>query len=86
MVKAELFLELLMCLFADPACLDGPSELLDGRIGRKVAEIIFALAGRAMYADQPHLLTGEVLRSHIADTLERTIGDAYAKGSKAGGK
>jgi hypothetical protein len=44
-IEAELFLELLMRLFADPAGFDGTRKLLDWRLGRQVREIIFALTG-----------------------------------------
>jgi hypothetical protein len=36
LVEAELFLQLLMRLFAYPACLDGYGELLERRVGGKV--------------------------------------------------
>src|SRR3546814_17509505 len=48
-----LFLELLMRLFADSARLDCPGQVLDGGVGRRVREIVFALAVRTMLAHQP---------------------------------
>lgn len=61
MVEAEFLLELLMRLFADPARLDGTCKLLERDVRGKVGEIVFALASRAMLADDPDLLSGQVL-------------------------
>lgn len=77
-VEAEFFLELLMGLFADPARLDGPCEPFDRRVRRQVREIIFAFAGRAMFADDPDFLAGQMLRAHVMDALGRPIGDTHA--------
>lgn len=55
-------------------------------IGRQVGEIVFALAGRTVFADQPDLLAGRVLCPHVTDALGRTIGDTHANGGKAGDK
>ena len=41
-----------MRLFADPARLDGAGEVLERSIGGQVGEVVFALAGRAVLADQ----------------------------------
>src|SRR6516162_11462220 len=84
-IEAEFFLELLMRLLADPARLDGPGELLRRRVGRKIGEIVFALTGRTVLADHPHLFTGQMLRAHVADSLCRAIGDTHAQRGEAGG-
>ncbi len=68
MVETKFFLELLMRLFADPARLDGAGEFLERGVGGKVGEIILSLAGRAMFADGPDLLAGQVL-PHIVEPL-----------------
>ena len=83
MVEAELFLELLVRLFADPACLDGASEIPDRRICGQVREIIFALAAGTMLTNQPSFFPGHVLRTRSADTLRRAVGDAHAHDGKA---
>ena len=57
-VEAELFLELLMRLLADPTCLDGAGEHLQRRLRRQVGEIVFALAVRTVLSDQPDFFTG----------------------------
>src|SRR4030095_5658830 len=82
-VEAVFFLQLLVSLFADPARLDGCSELLERGVGRKVGEIIFALAGRAMFADDPDFLARQVLGAHLAYSLGGTVSDAHAHGAKA---
>src|SRR3546814_8683715 len=71
-----LFPELLMRLFADSARLDCPGQVLDGGVGRRVREIVFALAVRTMLAHQPGYLTGHVLPARGADALWRAISDA----------
>ena len=43
-VEAELFLELLMGLLADPPRFDGAGQLLDRRVSRHVGEVVLALA------------------------------------------
>ncbi|ESZ55487.1 hypothetical protein X727_33080 [Mesorhizobium sp. L103C119B0] len=82
MVKAEFFLELLMRLFAYPARLDSACELLERGVSGKVGEIIFALAGRAMLADNPDLLAGQVLGAHVADALGWTVGNRTRTAAK----
>src|SRR3954453_10504163 len=59
-VEAELLLELLVRLLAHPARLDGRRQLLEGRVGREVREVVLALAAGAVLAHQPHLLAGQV--------------------------
>src|SRR3546814_19428214 len=83
MVEAELFLELLVRLFADPACLDGASEIPDRRICGQVREIIFALAAGTMLTNQPSFFPGHVLRTRSANTLRRAVGTATPPDGKA---
>ena len=75
-VQTEFFLELLMCLFADPACFDGAGQLLDRRVGGQVREVVLAFAGRAMLAHEPDLLAWQVLSAHIMNTLRWPVADA----------
>src|SRR5689334_23964840 len=72
-VETELFLELLMRLFADPARLDGAGEHLERRLRRQIGEVVFALAIRAVLTDQPDFFTRHVLSPHIADALWRPV-------------
>ena len=43
-IETEFFLQLLMSLFAYPASFDGARQLFDRHVGRKVREIVLALA------------------------------------------
>jgi hypothetical protein len=83
-VEAEFFLELLMCLFADPARFDGAGQLLDRRVGGQVGEVVLALAGRAMFADEPDFLAWQVLSAHIVDTLRWPVCYTHTNSGEAG--
>jgi hypothetical protein len=50
-IKAKLFLELLMGLLADPAGFDGAGQILERRVGGQIAEVVFALSGGAVLTD-----------------------------------
>ncbi len=58
--QAQLLLELLVCLLADPTPLDGRGEGAQRRAARQVAEVVLALAARTLLAHKPDLLAGEV--------------------------
>ena len=60
-VQPQLLLELLVHLLAHPARLDQGGQGLERRVGRKVGQVVLALAGGAMLADEPRLLAGQVL-------------------------
>lgn len=83
MIKAELFLELLMGLLADPTGFDGAGQLLERGIDRQVAEVVFALGGGTMLADQLYLLAGKMLLLKVTDALRRAVSNLDAHGSKA---
>lgn len=72
-----------MGLFADPARLDGPGQLFERRVGGQVGQIVFALTGRTMFANNPDLLAGQMLASLVMNALSRAIGDANANSGKA---
>jgi hypothetical protein len=69
MVEAKLFLELLMRLLADPSCLDQSCQLLEHRVGGQIGEIVLELAGSAVLADQPDLVTGQMDATADRDTV-----------------
>lgn len=75
---------MLVGLLADPAGLDGAGELLDRRLGRQVGEVVLALACRSMFPDQPDCLAGQMLCTHIVDTLRRSVCDPHTNRGKAG--
>jgi len=82
-IEAEFFLHLLVRLLADPARLDGRGELPHCRLGRQIGEIILALARRAVLADQPDLVPGQMLTGAAVQAHCRSIGDPHAKRRKA---
>lgn len=73
-----------MGLFADPAGFDGAGQPIDRRVRGPVGEIVLALAGRAMFPDEPDFLARQVLGSHIVDTLRRSVCDPHANRGEAG--
>jgi len=82
-VEAEFLLHLLMRLLADPARLDDFGQALQGGVGGQVGEVVLAFAGRAVFANEPSRLTGQVLLALVENALWRTIGDAHAQGGEA---
>ncbi|MBB3571734.1 hypothetical protein FHX05_005883 [Rhizobium sp. BK491] len=72
-----------MRLFAYPARLDSACELLERGVSGKIGERIFALVGGAMLADDPDLLTRQVLGTHVADALGWTVGDPNTDSGEA---
>ena len=60
MVEAEFLFELLMRRLTDPPGFDRGGERLEARIGRQVRHIVFLLAGRPAFADEPAILNGAV--------------------------
>ena len=82
-IKPELFLELLMCLFADPSRLDRRRKRLECGVGRQVRQIIFLLSARAPFADQPDfLLPGHGLDTTVAHAMPVAVGHPYTASSK----
>jgi len=82
-VDAELLFELLMRLFADPACLNGAGELFERGIGGQVGELVFALAGRLVLADHPDLLARQMLGANVVDPLGWTVSNPDADRGEA---
>src|SRR3712207_6376314 len=62
LAEAQLLLELLVRLLADPARLDRGRERAQRRAGGEVAEVVLALAAAAPLAHQPDLRAGPVTR------------------------
>jgi hypothetical protein len=78
----QLFLELLVGLLADPTGFDGTVQLFERRVAGQIAEVVFALAGGAMLADQPDLFAGKMLLAKVTDALRRAVSHPHAHGSK----
>src|ERR1700741_4682173 len=72
MVETKLLLELLMRLLADPPGFDRSGESFEAHIGRQVRHIVFLLACRPTFSDEPDLVPRHALQSVIAgcDTSE----------------
>jgi hypothetical protein len=83
-IEAQLFLELLMRLFANPSRLDGGGERLEAGVCGQVGEIVFSFARGAPLADEPGLLARHVLHALVPDALRGTIGDPHAHGGEGG--
>ena len=80
MVEAEFFFQLLMRLLADPSGFDRGGELLETGIGRKVGHIVFSLAGRPPFADEPDFVARHALRAIIKHAMLMTVRNADAAG------
>jgi len=63
MIEIKFFLELLACLLTDPSGLDRRAEFAKIRIGRQVRHIVFLLASRPMFSDDPVLVTRYMLHT-----------------------
>jgi len=79
-VEAQLFLHLLVRLFAGPSRFERGHENLQRSVGRVVGQMVFGLASRASLAEEPHLVARAV--AMIGDGL--AVGDANAKGRELG--
>jgi hypothetical protein len=79
-VETELVLQLLVHLLAHPAGLDQGGEDFERRVGRVVGEIVLALAGGAVLADEPGVLPGKVLPARDS----RAVGHPYPESGELG--
>src|SRR3954464_42193 len=80
MVQPQLLLELLVHLLADPARLDQRRQDLERCVGRMVRQVVLALAGGAVLADEPGFFARQVLRSGH----DRPVGHAYPERGERG--
>src|SRR3954447_24267331 len=80
MVQPQLLLELLVHLLADPARLDQRRQDLERCVGRMVRQVVLALAGGAVLADEPGFCARQVLRSGH----HRPVGHAYPERGEPG--
>ncbi len=80
MVQAQLILELLVHLLADPARLDQGGQDLERRVGRMIGQVVLALAVGAMLAYEPSLLAGQVL----GPRRDRSVGHPHPQGGERG--
>jgi len=79
-VEAKLLLELLMRLLTDPSGCDCGGEQLEARVGRQVRHIVFLLASRPAFADEPDLVARHALHTIIEHAVLMAIGNADTPG------
>ncbi|BBZ92376.1 hypothetical protein F07S3_22090 [Bradyrhizobium diazoefficiens] len=84
MIKSKLLLQLLMRLLTNPPCLDGGGQRAQIRRRRKIGEIVFALPGGTLLANEPDFVAWEMLLTFIPYPLRRAVGGADTEGSKSG--
>src|SRR4029077_8626670 len=65
-----------MRLLADPSGFDGGGERLEAGIGRKVGHIVFLLAGRPPFADEPDFVARHALHAIIKHAVLVTVRNA----------
>src|SRR5580698_877079 len=73
-----------MGLLAHPSRLDRGGQAAQVRPGRQVGEIVFLLSRYPKLADEPSLVTWEMLLTLIPYPLRRSVGDAHTDSSKSG--
>ena len=80
MVETKLLLELLMRLLTDPSGFDRGGEPLEARIRRQVRHIVFLLASRPAFADEPDLVAWHALHTIIEHAVLMAIRNADTAG------
>src|SRR5262245_49963841 len=83
-IETEFFFQLLMCLLANPSCLDSGRRGSQISLCRQIGEIVFLLSRHPVFADEPSLVTWQMLLALILDPLLRAIGDPHADGGETG--
>jgi hypothetical protein len=80
MIEPQLLFDLLVRRLTHPAPLERCGQACKWRIGRVIGQMVFALAGRPGFADQPRLRAGPVPPAgHL-----RAVGDAHPHRGKSG--
>src|SRR3978361_629933 len=69
-----------MRLFTDPSGLNSGGEHLEARIDREVRHIVFLLASRPAFADEPDLVARHALHTIIAHAVLMAIRNADPAG------
>src|SRR5262245_59604138 len=81
-IETEFFLQLLVSLLANPSRLDGGRKRAQVSRRRQVGEIVFLLSRHPVFADEPSLLTGQMLLTLVPDPLRWSVRDPHANSSK----
>ena len=80
MVETKLLLELLMRLLANPPGFDRSGESFEAHIGRQVRHIVFLLACRPAFSDEPDLVPRHALHAIIEHAVLMAIRNADTAG------
>src|SRR3974390_818710 len=83
-VETKFLFQLLVSLLANPSRLDGRRQGAQGGLGRQVGEIVFLLARRPVFADEPSLLAGRMLMALVPYPPRRSVGNPHADSGEAG--
>src|SRR5262249_19337972 len=81
-IEAEFLFQLLVSLLANPPRLDGGRQAAQVARRWQVGEIVFLLPRHPVFADEPSLVTGQMLLTLVADPLWRAVGYPHANRSK----
>jgi hypothetical protein len=58
-IEAKLLFHLLMCLLANPPCLDGSSQSAQIGRSRQIGEVVLPLSRQPVFADEPNLIPAD---------------------------
>src|SRR6266540_1836470 len=81
-IETEFFFQLLVRLLANPSCLDGGRQGAQVGVRRQVGEIVFLLSRHPVFADEPSLVSWQMLLTLVPDPLRWSVGDPHADSSK----
>jgi len=81
-IETEFFFQLLVSLLANPSRLDDSRERAQISRRRQIGEMVFPLSRHSVFADEPSLLTGQMLLTLVPDPLRRSVGNPHASSSK----
>src|SRR5262249_10240838 len=76
-IETEFFFQLLVSLLANPARLDGGRQGAEVRLCRQVGEVVLLLSRHPVFADEPGLLSWQMLLALVPDPLRWSVRDAH---------
>src|SRR5262249_62432975 len=76
-VKTKFFFHLLVSLLANPTRLDGGCCGAQGGLRWQVGEIVFLLSRHPVFADEPSLVSGQMLLALVSDPLWWSVCDPH---------
>ena len=81
-IEAEFFFQLLVSLLANPSRLDGGRQGAQVGLRRQVGEIVFLLSRQPVFAEEPSLLSGQMLLALVPDPLWWSVCYAHTDGGE----